>query len=123
VDAHGNANLLVFPMTHLWLIGPGIGLLGSGRLGANLSHWTWRYLAVSVAAAWGALVLGLLGYQELARWALPMAIFVSALTAAIFRVTRTATPIPSWRPTVDESTQILGNTPSLPWIDSCKESK
>lgn len=91
-DAHGNANLLVLPVTHLWLIAPGSALLLSGHLGTNLAHRTRRYLATSMAAAWGALLLDVLGYQELWRWALPMALLISALTMTLVRVTRISSP-------------------------------
>jgi hypothetical protein len=46
-DTHFNENLLVTPVTHLWLVGPGLKLLFTARL----KDRTWRFLAVYAAAA------------------------------------------------------------------------
>jgi len=46
-DTHYNENLLVTPVTHLWLLGPGLKLLFTGRLGAR----TRRVLELYAAAA------------------------------------------------------------------------
>jgi hypothetical protein len=68
-DARGNANLLLFPVTHLWLVVPGIALLVRGCLGPRLGPWTKWYLLVSVLAACVALGLDLAGYQDSLCWA------------------------------------------------------
>jgi hypothetical protein len=52
-DTHYNENLLVTPVTHLWLLGPGLKLLFTGRLGAR----TRRLLEVYAAAALGVVFL------------------------------------------------------------------
>jgi len=54
-DTHYNENLLVTPVTHLWLLGPGLKLLFTGRLGAR----TRRVLEVYAAAALGVVFLDL----------------------------------------------------------------
>jgi hypothetical protein len=54
-DTHYNENLLVTPITHLWLLGPGLKLLFTGRLGAR----TRRVLEVYAAAALGVVFLDL----------------------------------------------------------------
>jgi hypothetical protein len=54
-DTHYNENLLVTPVTHLWLIGPGLKLLFTGRLGAR----TRRVLEIYAAAALGVALLDL----------------------------------------------------------------
>lgn len=54
-DTHYNENLLVTPITHLLLLGPGLKLLFTGRLGAR----TWRLLELYAAAALGVVFLDL----------------------------------------------------------------
>ena len=43
-DCHSNENVLVFPVLHLWLIGPAMKLLIKGKLGARTNLWLQRYL-------------------------------------------------------------------------------
>ena len=54
-DTHYNENLLVTPATHLLLLGPGLKLLFTGRLGAR----TRRFLELYAAAALGVVFLDL----------------------------------------------------------------
>lgn len=57
-DCHNNENVLVFPLLHLWLVGPGLKLLFKGRL-ANSTH---RYLQTYLTAS-----LVLLGFSLLLK--------------------------------------------------------
>lgn len=89
-DAHGNANQLLTPVIHLWLIIPGAILLLLGRLGPRLERLTRGYLGASVAAVCLALALSLAGYQDNVRWVLLSAGPLLGLTFAIFRAASTA---------------------------------
>jgi hypothetical protein len=48
-DTHYNENLLVWPVLHLWLIGPGLKLLFKARLGERTARFLGRYLIVALA--------------------------------------------------------------------------
>ena len=67
VDAHGNANHLLAPAAHLWLVIPGVALVVRGRLGPRLARVTRLYLAAAVACLGAALLLAL-GYQDNLRY-------------------------------------------------------
>jgi hypothetical protein len=49
-DTHYNENLLVTPVTHLWLLGPGLKLLFKRDLGARTARILELYLAASMIA-------------------------------------------------------------------------
>jgi hypothetical protein len=49
-DTHYNENLLLTPVTHLWLLGPGVKLLFKGDLGARTARFLELYLLASMAA-------------------------------------------------------------------------
>jgi len=48
-DTHYNENLLLTPVTHLWLLGPGVKLLFKGDLGARTARFLELYLLASMA--------------------------------------------------------------------------
>jgi hypothetical protein len=57
VEAHGNWNPLVTWPTHLWLAGPGLALLVTGRLGQRTARVLELYLAATLVAGLGAAAL------------------------------------------------------------------
>jgi hypothetical protein len=48
-DTHGNENLLVWPVLHLWLLGPGLKLLFKARLGPRTAKLLGWYLLAALA--------------------------------------------------------------------------
>jgi hypothetical protein len=48
LDCHRNENLLVTPFTHLWLLGPGLKALFTGRLAKKTLRWIVVYLCFSL---------------------------------------------------------------------------
>ncbi len=58
-DTHHNENLLLTPVTHLWLLGPGLKLLFKGDLGARTARFLELYLVVAMLAVLAVIVLKL----------------------------------------------------------------
>ncbi len=46
-DTYANENLLLTPITHLWILLPGLKLLAKGTLGRS-SRWVWWYVLASL---------------------------------------------------------------------------
>ncbi len=84
-DTHYNENLLVTPITHLWLLGPGLKLLFTGRLRPRTRRFLELYATAALAVVFLDLALKLGPFIQDNTGVIALAAFADAALIAGLR--------------------------------------